>query len=216
MAGYQRESNRLLFINKGKLLYYEQDPKNPEEKLAKTYDAYSGIINDITFQQIVPKNDNKPYEAINIHMQDGDEKVVVTCKFNSGYGRAFAKAIGNADINKKLALIPIYKEEDDKKISSLLIEQHGSVMKWVFSNDNPGNMPPADKLEVNGNDVWSFTNQMQFLKNYILNNVLGKRMHELLNQSTDIEKMAKATSRMFQPPKEADDPDGVDAGDLPF
>jgi hypothetical protein len=211
MPGGEPTRTKLLFINKGRLNYIV---KENGQDTWHSHGQWTGHLVNISFKWVEPK-EKKPYEAINIHLNDGVEDVIITCKFNSGYGRSFAKAIGNADLSRPITITPTYKEEGEKKEGGIFIQQNGAALKWQFTRDNPNGCPPAQEFDKGDNEkIYSFTEQMTFLKDHLINNVVQSIQHPLMNQTTDIQKKAETMSATRNAPDKDDD--GMDPDDLPF
>ena len=209
----------LLYVNKGKLLQYIDKGTEPI-----VHEAWEGYLTGISFKNI-PENvekKTKAYEALNIHIDDGNEKATITCSFATGYGRAFAKIIGNADLSQPITIKPDYKDDGSIKIGGMIIKQHGQALKWKFKKDDMGGCPVPKEHLINGNKVVDYTEQTIFLKDFLLNTIVSKLQappasaHPLMTGSSDIQEAAgrmDTTPRMIpQSPEDLIEP--VD--DLPF
>jgi hypothetical protein len=221
MGAFENTRSKLLFVNTGKLLAFNGEGNAPTE-----YKGWKGYLTNVTFKEIPakPEKNIRGYEAINIHLDDGQEPVIITCKFNSGYGRSFAKAIGNADLSKEIAVVPQYVEENGQKNGSIMINQDGTILKWMWTNANPGDCPPAEKFEFNDQQVVDYKKQLVFLKDFLLNVVVPQlggvpsSAHALMQDKSDIEKRAEEMASNYTPPQRgsAAPDDELPVDDLPF
>jgi hypothetical protein len=223
MGSFQNTRARYFYINSGKLAYNAGDKTNPDWK---TEENFMGYLTDISFKHVDanPEKKQAAYEALHIHLDDGQEKAVLICKFESGYGRAFAKIIGNADLSQQVGIQPTFKVDNGQKIGGMMIKQGETWLKWKWTNDNPGECPPAVKHVIGTKEIIDYSEQMLFLKNFLLNTIKPKlgaapaAAHPLMAGTSDIQqaadKMAE-TNKGFQPVQTSEDPDGI-ADDLPF
>lgn len=210
MPGIEPTKTKFLYINRGRLNFVNKLGNGTDEW--KSHGGWTGRLTNVSFKWVEPK-EKKPYEAINIHLNDGQENVIITCKFNSGYGRAFAKAIGNADLSQPITVVPNYKEDGEKKEGTIFIQQNGATIKWLFTRDNPGGMPAPKEVDMGeGQKVYVFTDQLQFLKDYIISNIVPKLEHPLMAAGSDITGTEMTSS--MKPPSL--DPEEMEADDLPF
>ena len=223
MGSFQNTRARYFYINQGKLNYNAGDQNNPNWQAQENF---MGYLTDITFkwQEAKPEKKLDAYDALHNHLDDGQEKAVLICKFESGYGRAFAKIIANADLTQQIGIQPTYKEEGTQKIAGMMIKQGNDWLKWMWTKDNPGECPPPVKHVIGTKEIIDYSEQTLFLKNFLLNTIKPKlgtapaAAHPLMTATSDIQqaadKMAE-TNRGFQPVQSSEDPDGI-ADDLPF
>ena len=106
----------------------------------------------------------------------------------------------------------------------MMIKQGNDWLKWMWTKDNPGECPPAVKHVIGTKEIIDYSEQMLFLKNFLLNTIKPKlgaapaAAHPLMTGTSDIQQAAdkKAeTNKGFQPVQTSEDPDGI-ADDLPF
>ncbi len=176
MGATTNDKSQLLFLNKGKFNFKVTD------QAWGSHEAWEGWVTGVTWKFIEPKDDKKGFEAINLHMDDGQEKCTITCKFDSGYGRGIAQTLFGIDITKPVKVSASYVEENGKKRGSFFMSQFNQNIKWAFTKDNPGGMPPAKEIEYNGDKLYDRREQMAWLKQKIQEEVLPKIPNALFRE----------------------------------
>lgn len=125
------------------------------------YDYVSGVMTKIDKKV-------KEYGVYwHIHMQDEGENYIIELPYSSGYTNGFFFALPNIDITKKVTIIPDYKKEGDKARSTIFLSQNGKVAKWHYTKDNPNGMPELKKIKKKGKEEWDDTDRMEFIENYV-------------------------------------------------
>jgi hypothetical protein len=59
--------------------------------------------------------------------------------------------------------VPTYKQDGDKKQSSLLIKQNGEFLKRKYTNESMGSLPVAMPVSLNGKVSYDYTAQTEDL-----------------------------------------------------
>jgi hypothetical protein len=95
-------------------------------------------------------------------------------KYASGYATSFLKALPNADLSQFITLSPKLIVDGDKKQSVLFISQNQKGLKHFWTKDNPRDLPPMVKIKRKGIEEWDDTDRMEYLENYVKDNILPK------------------------------------------
>jgi hypothetical protein len=83
---------------------------------------------------------------------------------SSGPAKSFLSALPNLDLTKMTKLIPKREEKDGVARTKILLSQNNAGVKWAFTKDNPGEMPPMKKIKVKGKETWDDTDQLEFFE----------------------------------------------------
>ena len=132
------------------------------------YDYVDGKIVDISTKE------NDYGRFWNVTLDDNGEKYTIQFNFSGGTASAFLKTLPNVDLSKKVKLIPKQTIEGDKKKSTMFINQDGKALKWFWNRENPGSLPQMEKIKVKGKEVWDDSGMMEYLENYVTENILPK------------------------------------------
>lgn len=158
---------------------------------AVLYDHVFGYLRELRIES--DTYNNETFDVLILTIIDGADKFLVKMKFGSGYCLGFCMAIGNADLAKKIVLLPSYKKENGKEKRTMFISQsnpdeRGKALKWTWTKDNPGNLPQLKKVNFQGQDRWDSYEQNQFLKEYLIQDIGHRIPPEILtgpaNQSS--------------------------------
>ena len=132
------------------------------------YDSLEGVITNITFrdgdygQQLIVTIDN-----------DGDV-ANLQMPLSSNVSGCFLKVLPNVNPTQVVKLTPKMEEKDGKRKTSLFINQNGQAVKWYWTKDNPGKLPPLQKVKIKGKETWDDSDQIDFLKSYVNDEFLPK------------------------------------------
>lgn len=157
-------------------------------KMGKTvheeYDDYiDGVITNIQFR------DHQEYgKQVSITIEDDGKNQILQFQLSGGYGNGFLKALPNVDINKKVKLVPKLTIENDKKKSTLFINQDGKAIKWAYTKENTNGLPPLKKIKVKGKDTWDDSDACEFLEEMVKNKILPKIKKAVIAGDDDDEK----------------------------
>jgi hypothetical protein len=132
------------------------------------YDSLSGWLTDIKTKE---SEYGKSWVLV---LKDEEGSYNLEMKYSSGYATSFLKAIPNATLSEVITLSPKLIVDGDKKQSVLFISQNGKGLKHFWTKDNPRDLPPMVKKKVRGVDIWDDTERMDYLENYIKDNILPK------------------------------------------
>ena len=132
------------------------------------YDSLSGWLTDIKTKE---SEYGKSWVLV---LKDEEGSYNLEMKYSSGYATSFLKAIPNASLSEVITLSPKLIVDGDKKQSVLFISQNGKGLKHFWTKDNPRDLPPMVKKKVRGVDIWDDTERMDYLENYVKDNILPK------------------------------------------
>jgi hypothetical protein len=132
------------------------------------YDSLSGWLTDIKTKE---SEYGKSWVLV---LKDEQGSYNLEMKYSSGYATSFLKAIPNATLSEVITLSPKLIVDGDKKQSVLFISQNGKGLKHFWTKDNPRDLPPMKKVKVRGVDTWDDTERMDYLENYVKDNILPK------------------------------------------
>jgi hypothetical protein len=132
------------------------------------YDSLSGWLTDIKTKE---SEYGKSWVLV---LKDEEGSYNLEMKYSSGYATSFLKAIPNANLSEVITLSPKLIVDGDKKQSVLFISQNGKGLKHYWTKDTPRDLPPMVKVKVRGVDTWDDTDRMDYLENYIKDNILPK------------------------------------------
>jgi len=148
--------DNIIFLNINKGLFVKSI--NKEE----TYKRLTGRITSVYFKKDYYKQ--QEFDLAMFSLSDGDEKYIVCIRCNSMYFRALCNSLMTGNILDPFTIEPSYNERENK--STVFVSQHGKTLKWRHTMDNPGDMPLAEKYEVNEKIIYDFTKQTEFYINW--------------------------------------------------
>ena len=96
-----------------------------------------------------------------------DQKYDLQVPLSSGPAKSFLSALPNLDLSKMTKLIPKREEKDGVARTKILLSQNNAGVKWAFTKDNPGEMPPMKKIKVKGKETWDDTDQLEFFETLV-------------------------------------------------
>ena len=132
------------------------------------YDSLSGWLTDIKTKE---SEYGKSWVLV---LKDEQGSYNLEMKYSSGYATSFLKAIPNATLSEVITLSPKLIVDGDKKQSVLFISQNGKGLKHYWTKDKQRDLPPMKKVKVRGVDTWDDTERMDYLENYVKDNILPK------------------------------------------
>jgi hypothetical protein len=164
-----------LSITNGKLVRQFKQPTDKSvkriNKLGREvheefYDSLSGYITDIKTKE----SEYGKFWVITV--KDQEFTYFIELKYSSGYAVSFLKALPNVSFSNVVTLTPKLTIDGDKKSSVLFINQHGVGLKHYWNKANPGELPPLKQIKVKGVTTWDDTERMEYLEEYVKNNIL--------------------------------------------
>ncbi|NDD55070.1 hypothetical protein EBZ39_14605 [bacterium] len=132
------------------------------------YDYATGLITDITTRE------NDFGKFWNVVMTDGSNTYVLQFKYSGGNATSFLKSIPNADVTKRITIMPKMQTVGDKKRASLVLIQDNQAIRWKWTKDNPGDVPQLRKIKVKGIEQWDDSDMMDYLERYLMQHVKTK------------------------------------------
>lgn len=162
--GLQNNQNqRITFVNisKGKLYTKEKD------KDAIFYTEIYAYITKVDFRQ--DEYNGQKFEVAEFNLLDNGEKYVLKLRTDSGYFRGLANSLKSGNPKEKFVIIPNYKEEEGKTKTTCFVKQNGNALKHAHTLNNPGDLPPAEKLNFKGKEMWDSSKQTEFWKKFLTN-----------------------------------------------
>lgn len=170
-----QQSVIFLTISNGKIVRQFKEPtsssvsrtnKVGREVHEEFYDSLTGIITDVTTRE------SEYGKSWIVKLKSGADNYQIEFNYSGGYASTFLKALPNVDFTKEITLAPKLFIDGDKKKSVMFINQNGQGLKHYFTRDNANGMPDLSKIKIKGKESWDDSDRMEFLENYVLNNIL--------------------------------------------
>lgn len=198
--GLSNQSGSITYVNmkQGKLAIKESDGS------IKLFDSITGVLTGIEFKE--DEYNGKHFEKLCLVLEDAEGKYLVQMRLDSGYSRGFLFAIKNADLSQEMTLIPNSKTVNDRPQQTIFLKQGNTSLKWVWTKDNPGDLPQLKSVKVKGETVYDNTEQMAYLKNMLQTEIIPN-----LGKGPD-----KTPAPASKEKQTITEPIGDDFGDLPF
>jgi hypothetical protein len=206
--GLETNSGKITYLNikEGKLSF--KDAKG--EKV--TADAISGVITKVEFS--IEEYLGREVEKAKITIVDGNDKYLLQMGVDSGYFRGFCNSLRSGDYTKKVRIAPFFADKDGKKSSTCFVEQNGKALKHFFTKDNPGELPPVEKVTFKGKDNYDGTKQIEYWKNWLLSLKLESEfLQGGVNHDEEVDKGGKNSVQISS---NVDSDLNPDNDDLPF
>lgn len=180
--GLEQNSNKIyLSVADGKIIQRVQE--GTEGAISRTtkegkivyelkHSAISGIISGIA---VVEKEfAGKKLKQWNIDIDDVGLTYQLQLQYSSGYSTSFLKALANPILNfsSPIRIAPWMKVVNDKKKTSIYVQQNSEDIPWFFTKDNPNGLPEMKQVVVKGEKVWDDYDMMQFLEAYIKSKIV--------------------------------------------
>jgi hypothetical protein len=159
--GLEKNTAKFIYVNisKGKLVVKINDEK-------VIYDSITATITNIEFG--LEEYNSKQFEVMRVTLQDIDETYLLKMRTDSGYFRGFVNSLKTADISLPIVFIPSSKEDNGKTKTTFFLRQNNNTLKHAFTKDNMGELPPAEKILVNGMEQWDNTKQLSYWKSWLM------------------------------------------------
>ena len=190
------------------------------------YSSLSGRVKDIKF---IEKDDYG--RQISLTMEDGDDRYVLNVQMSSGAGMSLLKALPNVDFTKELTLNVWSKVIDDKPKTRIYLQHGSDKCEWFWTQEDKKDLPDLEQKKVKGKLVYDDSEQLEYIENYIINQVVPKLARALVNPPAEGKATAGATGGAMAPnpkvaasnsgrkvaPKSIQEQEGVEEeSDLPF
>jgi hypothetical protein len=124
----------------------------------ETYGFIEGIITDISTKE----NDYGKFWVVKITDEGTD--YILEFNYSGGIASSFLKTLPNVNFARPVRISPKQTIDGDKKKNTLFINQDGQPLKWFWTKDNPGDLPPLEKIKIKGKESWDDSRQLDFLE----------------------------------------------------
>lgn len=161
MSGLVKGGGSYIYLNikEGKLIH-----KNKQGEV-ETYEGVGGRIDKVEF--VKDEYDGKTYEKANIYISHVGENYIVQMRTDSGYFRNFCNALKNGDPKQETFIKPSYSKENGKTTATCFVSQNGKYLKHAHTKDNPGDLPPLEKITFKGETKYDNAKQLEYWKNWL-------------------------------------------------
>lgn len=132
------------------------------------YDTLEGRITGIQFK------DGDYGQQLIISLENEGDIAHLQMPLSSSPASGFLKALPNVQPEALVKFKPKMEEKDGKRKTSLFLSQGGQGVKWYWTKDNPGELPPMKKIKVKGKETWDDSDQIDYLKAYVTDEFLPK------------------------------------------
>lgn len=197
--GLENNTAKFIYVNisKGKLV-----TKINGEQIY--YDSLTATITNVEFT--IEEFNSKQFEVVRVTLQDINDLYLLKIRTDSGYFRGFVNSLKMANLNQPIVFIPNSKEENGKTRTTIFLKQNNKSLKHAFTKDNMGELPPVEKIVLNGIEQWDNTKQLSYWKTWLMG-ITWQMINETPNKQIDVD------STITQ--KEYDELTSID-DDLPF
>jgi hypothetical protein len=171
----QNESVIFLQISNGKIVRQSKVPvENSVSRINKLgrevhelfYDSINGVITDVVTRE------SEYGKSWVVSIKSEGKLYKLEFNYSSGYATSFLKALPNVSFGDVVTLSPKLIIDGDKKKSVLFISQDGKGLKHFFTRDNPNGLPELKKIKIKGKESWDDSDRMEFLEQYVQNNII--------------------------------------------
>lgn len=133
------------------------------------YKGWQGRITDIRIK------DHEQYGKYwMITLSDGKTDAILQMNYSSGYAGAFLKTLPHIDLTREISIIPNMQIIDDKKKTTVFINQDGKTLKHYWNKDNPRDLPQLAKIKIKGKLTYDDSDMMEYLETYVREQILPK------------------------------------------
>lgn len=134
------------------------------------YNHLSGMhVVFVDFRKVEKEKDGqKEYvgDTVRLHLVDESDYWQLEMWANSGYAKAFYHIMENIDYAKPVTIITQLRNNNGKKQQAMFISQDAKPLKWKYTRDNPGDLPPlkiTEKLNAQGLPAKQYNDDDQML-----------------------------------------------------
>jgi hypothetical protein len=132
------------------------------------YDSLEGKITGISFK------DGDYGQQLLIQVEADGQRATLQMPLSSSPASGFLKALPNINPEQLVKFSPKMQEVDGKRKTSLVLSQAGKGVKWFWTKDTPGDLPPMKKIKVKGKETWDDSEQIEYLMAYVKEKFLPK------------------------------------------
>jgi hypothetical protein len=137
------------------------------------YDSITGVITDVETRE------SEYGKSWVVSIKSEGKLYKLEFNYSSGYATTFLKALPNVSFGNNVTLSPKLIIDGDKKKSVLFISQDNKGLKHFFTKDNPNGLPDLKKIKIKGKDSWDDSDRMEFLEQYVKDNILPMMKSDL-------------------------------------
>jgi hypothetical protein len=177
MALQNSQSDSVIFLSiaNGKIVRQSKVPvENSVSRINKLgrevhelfYDSINGVITDVITRE------SEYGKSWVVSIKSEGKLYKLEFNYSSGYATSFLKALPNVSFGNIVTLSPKLIIDGDKKKSVLFINQDGKGLKHFFTRDNPNGLPELKKIKIKGKESWDDSDRMEFLEQYVQNNII--------------------------------------------
>jgi hypothetical protein len=178
--GLNSTSNSVTYLSVQNGKVAKRVPEPTAASKSRTVESTGVVVHEELFDSITGKivalgtREGNFGKELKITLAD-DRAYVLQLKLSSGPASSFLRALPNVDLQKRVTLIPKIEMKGDVKRTSVIIAQGGKGVKWAFTKDAPGDLPPMKQIKVKGKDVWDDSDQLAYFEKMItdINNKLS-------------------------------------------
>lgn len=158
------------FAKDGK--FYVADSNGQETLNGKNYTTFENFTGYFTGIALSTRD-----EITNVLLQmasaDGGEAATISFSIQSGYWKSFSRTFFNVDLSTACTLVP---HVDKEERTVIFIIQNGETLKRFYTKDDPKDLPQPEKVKVNGQEVYDWAEQNDFLFNKISNIIQANKL----------------------------------------
>lgn len=169
--GLQQQSERKIYLSVNANGKITQTIKQPAENcITKTLDngkviyqmeyySLEGNITGISFKDHVEYG---KFLQITV-----DDTYILQLKCSTRYFYSFCFQLPCVDFSQPVKLCPYRRQDKDKTVERLYINQKGKAVDWHFRKGESKGMPDWELIKVKGKETWDDTKRLEFIENLI-------------------------------------------------
>lgn len=155
----KRDGATYLSIKEGKLVVKKNG-------VSQIYDGLQGTVTKVDF--VKEEYQGNQYEKANIYVNHEGQAYILQMHVDSGYFRNFCNALKNGKPKEEVYIQPSYKKDENGRVSAgCFISQGGKYLKHAHTKDNPGDLPPLEKVTFKGETRYDNTKQLAYWKEWL-------------------------------------------------
>lgn len=133
---------------------------------------YKGVSGKITgLLKKTHEHQGQVFTSLNITIDDGENKFVVSLPYDSGLTRTFFQSMENIDYDKEVVFTASKtKNEDGKEVTNIFIAhdkknvERKYTKKWQEANPGVPSSPPWKQITYKGKQVWDNSDEVAFFE----------------------------------------------------
>lgn len=190
LTNTQQEATTYLKIVNG-FFAVSTTPDNPQAKRRTTktgrevyelhYDTLTGVIEDINYRK--HQHDGITYRSITVKLSSGIGNYQLDLDVMSDAANTFFHCLPNIEDGKPITMnVWLGSDKTGTSRTKFIIKQHGSAVKWAYTNENPNGRPGWEKIvtrDVDGSEIvkWDRTAQIGWFINHLEEHAVRHRTH---------------------------------------